>query len=564
MPALLLTGPPGIACEFSDGRQGRWLIGDAGDPALIGDLLTGLAELVHPHGTVDAAGTVTSYLIGLRDIAAFMAARGVAGGAAALTRAVLAEYWMQAGMMREATTRRMLAGFDTAAGTLRPPVRALVAGRRFASRPAANPLTPYDEQEWQHLQQACRRIADTAFAGHRNAAAAAGRGGDPASAGWSEDNLRWLLVHRGPASATQVAAYLGVSATRVTRRGDVQAAFAELFPSAGAVIAYRSLLGSYCGVVPDGIADLGIGDIDWAGDATVLLGYVKHRTAAESVTLPRRAVRLLEQWLEHSALARAHAPAGLAGSLWLHCSYRSNTRWQTTIDPGTHGDWGKDHGIELDRRRIRTTFLSARDRRSWHGTSRSLIDPNHSARVEADHYLTAATPAQLEAVETVIEQGQTDMVRRSRPPVAASGGQLAALAAGLPAALRELGLNAATAGEIVSGDQDVFVAACTDPLSGLHGPAGKPCPARPWVCLLCPLAIFTPRHAGNLLRLKGFFSRQWRQMPAAQFMATFGPYSARIDEVLQHYPAAVLATAAAAINDNDDRGLPLRPEESTR
>ena len=93
---------------------------------------------------------------------------------------------------------------------------------------------------------------------------------------------------------------------------------------------------------------------------------------------------------------------------------------------------------------------------------------------------------------------------------------------------------------------------------------GKPCPARPWVCLLCPLAIFTPRHAGNLLRLRGFFSRQWRQMPAAQFMATFGPYSARIDEVLQHYPAAVLATAAAAINDNDDRRLPLRPEESTR
>jgi hypothetical protein len=53
-------------------------------------------------------------------------------------------------------------------------------------------------------------------------------------------------------------------------------------------------------------------------------------------------------------------------------------------------------------------------------------------------------------------------------------------------------------------------------------------------------------------------------MPAARFMATFGPYSARIDEVLQHYPAAVLATAAAAISDNDDRGLPLRPEESTR
>jgi hypothetical protein len=45
-------------------------------------------------------------------------------------------------------------------------------------------------------------------------------------------------------------------------------------------------------------------------------------------------------------------------------------------------------------------------------------------------------------------------------------------------------------------------------------------------------------------------------------MATFGPYAARIDEVLQHYPAPVLAAAAATIRD-DDHDLPLRPEEST-
>ncbi len=56
----------------------------------------------------------------------------------------------------------------------------------------------------------------------------------------------------------------------------------------------------------------GVGDIDWAGDATVLLGYVKRRTAAESMTLPRKAVRLLEQWLEHSALTREHVAGGPA------------------------------------------------------------------------------------------------------------------------------------------------------------------------------------------------------------------------------------------------------------
>ena len=73
MPAELLTDPPGIACEFSDGRQKRWLLDGAGDPALVADLLAGLAGKVHPHGMVNAPGTVDAYLTGLRDIAAFMA-----------------------------------------------------------------------------------------------------------------------------------------------------------------------------------------------------------------------------------------------------------------------------------------------------------------------------------------------------------------------------------------------------------------------------------------------------------------------------------------------------------
>jgi hypothetical protein len=116
--------------------------------------------------------------------------------------------------------------------------------------------------------------------------------------------------------------------------------------------------------------------------------------------------------------------------------------------------------------------------------------------------------------------------------------------------------------ELAGGQRDVFTAACAGQLSGLHGPKGQPCPARPWVCLLCPLAVFAPRHAPNLLRLKGFFARQWRQMTAAQFMAVFGPYSQRIGEILERYDPAVLAAAARQVGDRDDE-LPLRPEELT-
>jgi hypothetical protein len=38
-----------------------------------------------------------------------------------------------------------------------------------------------------------------------------------------------------------------------------------MLPYLEVVIAYRLLFGTYSGIVPDGIADLEVGDIDWAG-----------------------------------------------------------------------------------------------------------------------------------------------------------------------------------------------------------------------------------------------------------------------------------------------------------
>ena len=139
----------------------------------------------------------------------------------------------------------------------------------------------------------------------------------------------------------------------------------------------------------------------------------------------------------------------------------------------------------------------------------------------------------------------------------------AELARDYPQLVGALRLDDAAIAELVGGQRDVFVAGCADQLAGLHGPKGVPCPARPWVCLLCPLAVFAPRHAVNLLGLKAFFSRQWQQMPAAQFLAVFGPYSQRIRQVLDRFDPGVLADAASHVADRDDE-LPLRPEEMTR
>ena len=314
-------------------------------------------------------------------------------------------------------------------------------------------------------------------------------------------------------SARDVARNLGLSeqSHRLLSKG-FREAYPELFPQASTVIAYQLLFGAYTGIVPDGVDALGVADVDWAGDASILLSYVKGRTTRESLVLSKQAVRLLEQWLEHSDLLRGFAAAELRGELWLR--HRPNTAGRMEacrVSDITLRAWAARLGLTDDsgqplaihRQRIRTTFHTRRDRRAWHGSGRATIDPNHSPQVEGDNYLTAATAAQRHAVETIIEDAQADLLRRARPPMVVAQEDVVALVRDYPGTISALALDDTVIAELVGGERDVFTAACADQLSGMHGPKGKPCPARPWVCLLCPLAVFAPRHATNLLQVEG-------------------------------------------------------------
>ena len=157
----------------------------------------------------------------------------------------------------------------------------------------------------------------TAFAAHKEALAAAARGAHPGEGRLVPGEHRLAAGPDRPAGRTGSGSCRLLLRERSAGRAGFQDVSADLFPTLDTVIAYRLLFGIYSGIVPDGIEDLVASDIDWAGDASVLLSYVKRRTAAESLNLPRRAVRLLEQWLGHSALLRGHAgPATGNGSGW--------------------------------------------------------------------------------------------------------------------------------------------------------------------------------------------------------------------------------------------------------
>jgi len=569
MSAELLTDPLRVVFVFSDATRYTLRLHHLPCQQLVEELARGLATLAHPHGTVNSIQTATQYRVALGRLAGFLDRAGFRGGAAQLTRARLVEFWLGVNHAWESMTRRMLRAWDAETGGLRADVRDYLAGRALHPQPRSTPLASYSDAEWTRLLECCQRVVDAAWNQQRTAVTTARGGADPAEAGWSEQNMLWLQHEYGPWTTAQVAQHMSRSTVTVWKHtGGVTRTAPMLFPTVDVALAYRLLLGMTSGIVPDGLDDLGIGDIDWAGDSTILLDYVKGRSGPQSLTLPKPAVRVLRRWLEHSAALRRRAPEQVRCRLWLAYSpvYPIHVvlfDWDTVRRFVEANNLLDDSGgpLSIHRSRIRATFNQRRDKRAW--TGRTTIDPNHTAQVEGDHYLSRPSPAQRDALDAVIEDAQSDLVRKATTAVVIASADPVTAARELPAKIADLRLTQTVIVELAGGQRDVFTAACADQLAGLHGPAGRPCPARPWVCLLCPLAVFAPRHAPNLLRLKAFFARQFRQMPLQQFMAVFGPYAHRLDEdILPRFAPTVLATAADEVTDTDAE-LPLRPEEVT-
>lgn len=291
MPTMLVEDPLGFTCVFSDGRRAEYCLDDLPNPRLARDLATGLVDLIHPHGTANAHGTVTFYVQALRSMVRTFAGAGFTGGTGDLRRGQLAEFWMGSTTRLEALTRSMVEGYAQAGGTLSDGVLELAGGRHFNIQPFRRALPPYPEVEWQQLTDVCRTLVDDSYATHRQVLIDASGAQHPGAGRWQPANLHWLLTRIGPVSINEFAAHLGISAAVVHNRGGFHEAIRATFPHLDVLIAYRLLFGIYSGIVPEGIADLVIGDIDWAGDSTILLSYVKGRTAAESLNLPRPAVR---------------------------------------------------------------------------------------------------------------------------------------------------------------------------------------------------------------------------------------------------------------------------------
>lgn len=563
MPAHVVKEPLGVACTFSKGRK-RYLTMTLEEQywcALTEDLLDGLVSLVHPHGRVDSPGLVRDYVRSIRLMVDALGER-TPGGAPDLTVGMLSGFWLSHTNRAERHTRAMLLGLEETGQRLRDEAQRFTEGRKFNQTSRSEPLKPYREDEWEALQARCEEITDAAYAEYRAALRELEEDDNWAELEPTPKGVLRFLSQNGPAPTHEVSAYFGIRNSVAQSAMAVGPTSARLFPSVEAAYAYRTLFAARSGIVPDGIADLGLGDIDWAGDSTVLLNYFKGRTSRESNNLPKLAVAVLRQWLKHSELLRSFAAPEERGRLWIRCSRgRIVSRSLNNFEAPRLKDLRLP--VRLSASRVRTTFEALRDRSHWHGSERATIDPNHSAQTEAERYVGTPTPQQRELLDSVIESGQSDMLRRARTPLRVVTAQNAAEAARqLPQVVADLQLDDAVIAELTSGERDVFAASCVDIFAGVFGPKGKPCPARPWVCLACPLAVFAPRHAVSLLKLKEFFSGQWQQMTSGEFMRHFGFYAARVDEVIRRFESGVIEQARVCL-EKEPSALIVRPEEMT-
>src|SRR5260370_38448811 len=140
MPAEVIDEPLSIACIFPSGTSTTRFVGAKDCPQLAGDLVAGLAGLVHPHGRIGSRSSIGRAMIAIRRLAAMLGAQGFRGGASQLSRVQLVEFFMGASHADERAIRAMLHSWDMATGELNCRVVCLVEDRPLNAKRGAVPL----------------------------------------------------------------------------------------------------------------------------------------------------------------------------------------------------------------------------------------------------------------------------------------------------------------------------------------------------------------------------------------------------------------------------------------
>jgi hypothetical protein len=558
MPAEIIEVPLAVRTRFANGGATHRFDG-LPLARLVRELLEGVVVMCSPNGTVRSRWTAQVMAANLRSAIRRLDARGFRGGVGDLRSGDLLAICARQDI--ETVLRPALRAYDELhPGRLHVSVSRFLDGPWLSGPRQSEPVSPYSKDEEEQIRQACRAsilaVEDRVAQAQAEASTGGVYGPETAS---SRADLLCTLEQEGPLSLDDVGRRLGRSmyyyhsiedAPRPSRLAR------QLWPTAVDLVAYRTLLGLETGIVPEGIANLRVNDLQRVGPREVIISWEKQRGGGRESDRFAGAGewspgRIFERAVEVTSGPRRFAARGDPAFLWIALDPSKPRMYRMTHGMEAKYRWLASTGLaspeapfELDGRRLRKTFYRRLDER-FGGAIPSVAGINQSERVAGERYLSVTQSTEF--LEGVVEDAYAEAMSRVQvapKPTVLTADDVDRLTGDPVRAVAELGISETESEPLLTGRRDVFACACKDFYHSPYGQPGSPCPAPVWTCLFCSLAVITPAKLPTLLRLCDHIDAQRGEMPADEWTRIYGATWHQLHaNILCRYPEAVIAAA---------------------
>ncbi|OWV83319.1 hypothetical protein ATY75_26240 [Rhizobium sp. N122] len=284
-----------------------------------------------------------------------------------------------------------------------------------------------------------------------------------------------------------------------------------------------------------------------SGPGTIEIAYVKRR--ARGAEHKHIRVRdggigtpggLIRKLIEATAFTRQFVPSE---NLWLYY-YTGPTQLRAGIEhPHELVDrWTAGHGIVDDNGeplRLVLSRLRKTHKALWYLKTEGHMTRfavGHTPEIAARHY--ADIPSLRPLHEATIAEAFSEVAAAAGPIVVAPAREDSWRQCDATPEARE------NRDGILSGEQDVWLAACSGFDRSPFGDSGEPCPQPFWGCLECRNAVITARKLPAIVAFLRFIEEQRAGLSAADCAMKFGRAHARIaGQVLPAFPDSVVAAA---------------------
>jgi hypothetical protein len=174
---------------------------------------------------------------------------------------------------------------------------------------------------------------------------------------------------------------------------------------------------------------------------------------------------------------------------------------------------------------------------------------SHTRATMNDHYLARSQAVADDSRVVVADalRGELARARQAQSVPVLTAALVARFARDPAAAAAEAGIGEETLGQMIAGQRDTAVTACTDHLSGPHDPAGVACTASFLACLDCVNARALPHHLPAQIAMASHLAELRPHLEPVIWQARYGSRLDQLRQVLAAYTRAELDQASASM-----------------